>query len=84
MPYKTSRKLPLIHPKSSRLLLRPTLSTEIELNPGPASFSCGSCGFEVLDDDFYPYLVTIVNIGTTFSARTYQLELMIPYRAFKM
>ena len=59
MPYKTSRKLPLIHLKSSRLLVRPTLSTEIELNPGPASFSCG---FEVLDDDFYPYLVTIVNI----------------------
>ena len=30
-------------------LLLVTLSTEIELNPGP--FACGSCGIEVLDED---------------------------------
>ena len=56
-----------------------TLSTEIELNPGPASFPCGSCGVEALYwMMILQYLVTIVNIGTTYSARTYQLELMIP------
>ena len=46
VPYKTSRKLSLTYLS----LLLVTLSSEIELNPGP-SFPCGSCGIEVLDDD---------------------------------
>ena len=46
MPYKTSRKLSLTYLS----LLLVTLSSEIELNPGP-SFPRGSCGIEVLDDD---------------------------------
>ena len=57
------------------------LTTEIELNPGQASFPCGSCGVEVLYwMMIVPYLVTVVNIGTTVSARTYQLEHMKSYR----
>ena len=32
-------------------LLLVTISTEIELNPGPTSFPCGSCGLEVLEND---------------------------------
>ena len=43
---KTSDKLTLAYMS----LLLVTLSSEIELNPGP-SFPCVSCGIEVLDDD---------------------------------
>ena len=32
-------------------LLLVTISTEIELNPGRASFPCGFCGLDVLDDN---------------------------------
>lgn len=32
-------------------LLLVTISTEIVLNPGPDSFPCGPCGFEILDND---------------------------------
>ena len=46
VPVKTSNKLTLAYMS----LLLVTLSSEIELNPGP-SFPCGSCGKEVLDDD---------------------------------
>ena len=46
VPVKTSRKLSLAYMS----LLLVTLSSEIELNPGP-SFPCGSCGIEVLDED---------------------------------
>ena len=45
MLVKTSRKLTLAYLS----LLLVTLSTEIELNPGP--FACGSYGTEVLDED---------------------------------
>ena len=46
VPDKTSHKLTLAYMS----LLLVTLSSEIELNPGPC-FPCGSCGIEVLDDD---------------------------------
>ena len=46
MPVTTSRRLSLAYMS----LLLVTLSSEIELNPGP-SFPCGSCGIEVLDED---------------------------------
>ena len=74
MPNKTSHKLSLIYLS----LLLVTLSTRIEFNSG-SSFPCGSSGVEVLDDDS-AVSCAIVNVGTTLSARTYQLELMIPYR----
>ena len=32
-------------------LLLVTISTDIELNPGPVSFPCGSCSHEILDND---------------------------------
>ena len=73
MPYKNSRKLSLIY--LSFLLV--TLSTEIELNPGPSLVALVALRYWMM---ILPYLVTIVNIGTTFSDKTYQLELMIPYR----
>ena len=44
---KPARKLSLAY--MSLLLI--TILTEIELNPGPSSFPCGSCGLEVLDED---------------------------------
>ena len=43
---KTTRKMTLAYLS----LLLNTVSTEIQLNPGP-SCPCGSCGLEVLDDD---------------------------------
>ena len=46
VPVKTSHKLTLAYMS----LLLVTLSSEIELNPGPC-FPCESCGIEVLDDD---------------------------------
>ena len=71
MPYNTSCKLALTY------LSLFWITTEIELNPAP-SFPCGSCGVEVLDDD--PILVTVANVGTTSSARAYQLELISLYK----
>ena len=67
VPYKTSCKLSLTYLS----LLLVTLSSEIELNPGP-SFPCGSCGIEVLDDDAavscnncdYWYHIQCQNIST--------------------
>ena len=44
---KSARRLSLAY--MSLLLI--TVSTEIELNSGPTSFLCGSCGLEVLDED---------------------------------
>ena len=70
VPMKPARRLSL--PYMSLLLI--TVSTEIELNSGPTSFPCGSCGLEVLD--MLLYLVITVNIGFISNARIFHLPLL--------